>query len=235
MIYLSRKKVYEKQDPAKEAKKVYIFCEGSEREIEYFNYFKGLSTNINIIPIPPVNGKSDPAMLKNNAELLFFGDADDNILPTYKLSKDYKDEVWFVIDTDLWVEHGKIDRLENFCSEMNVDYKCWEIAQSNPCFELWLIYHIEAQKPTIEDVSKYTSFKEYAASKVPGGLDVRKIPVHLLDANSNSLANLLIEQGRPALYSTHMHILGQIIHSFVGEQLEKAKKMMHSASKLPAT
>ena len=67
MMYLSRNKIYNKVALAKDAKKIYIFCEGKEREVTYFKYFKGISTNIDIIPIPPVEGQSDPEKLKQNA------------------------------------------------------------------------------------------------------------------------------------------------------------------------
>ena len=74
MTYLSRNKVYEKIEPNKEAKKVYIICEGQEKEYRYFRYFKGFSSNIDIVPIPSENGQSDPIKLKEQAQLLFFGD-----------------------------------------------------------------------------------------------------------------------------------------------------------------
>ena len=73
MRYLSRNKIYEKVETKIDAKKVYIFCEGEETEVKYFKYFQGLSSNIDIIPIPNDNGKSDPLKLKENANLLFFG------------------------------------------------------------------------------------------------------------------------------------------------------------------
>ena len=52
MRYLSRNKIYEKVETKIDAKKVYIFCEGEETEVKYFKYFQGLSSNIDIIPIP---------------------------------------------------------------------------------------------------------------------------------------------------------------------------------------
>ena len=48
--YLTRNKLYQRKAPSREAKKVYIFCEG-DREVSYFNYFSGISSNIDIIPI----------------------------------------------------------------------------------------------------------------------------------------------------------------------------------------
>ncbi|WP_131536764.1 RloB family protein [Pedobacter nototheniae] len=230
MQYLSRKRIYQKQDPAKDAKKIYIFCEGAVREVAYLKYFKGLSSNIDIVPIPPFEDKSDPEKLKQYASLLFFGDNENGVLPTYKISKEFKDEIWFVIDTDLWEEHGKIDILRDFCSVQNSKHYCWQVAQSNPCFEIWLLYHLQAAKPTEDQVNKASSFKEYVASCVSGGVDVRKIPIHLEAAIKNSLTNFdLDKENKVGLFSTEMHNLGAIILSFVGEQLIKAEKMMVEA------
>lgn len=112
MRYLSRNKVYAKIETKKEAKKVYIFCEG-DKEVKYFKYFQGFSSNIDIKPIPNDNGKSDPTKLMENADYLFFGNADNEA--KYNLSVDYKDEVWFVIDTDQWNEGDKIKALKDYC------------------------------------------------------------------------------------------------------------------------
>ena len=40
MKYLSRNKVYKKIEQFKNAKKIYIFCEGEKKEIDYFKYFQ---------------------------------------------------------------------------------------------------------------------------------------------------------------------------------------------------
>jgi hypothetical protein len=62
MKYLSRNKIYEKVNSFKNAKKVYLFCEG-DKEVNYFKFFQGFASNIDIIPIPNDNGKSDPIKL----------------------------------------------------------------------------------------------------------------------------------------------------------------------------
>ena len=219
MRYLSRNKVYEKLEIAKDAKKVYIFCEGEDTEIEYFKYFQGFSSNIDILPIPNDNGKSDPIKLKENAELLFFGN--EITLPTYKLSREYKDEVWFVIDTDGWNEGNKIKELKDFCQDKDK----WNVVQSNPCFELWQYYHFNVEKPELENTAKYSSFKAYVNDQIKGGFDKRSMPIELESAINNSLINFEIENEQPKLYSTELHILGRVIHSFVKNQLDIAKEM----------
>ena len=122
--YLNRNNKYERKAPTREAKKVYIFCEG-DREVSYFNYFTGISSNIDIIPIGNEDGKSDPLKLKEQAGIFFQKNS---------LSADYRDEVWFVIDTDRWNENNKITQLKEFCTQKKTDKNSWEVSQSNPLF-----------------------------------------------------------------------------------------------------
>ena len=226
MNYLSRNKIYNKTEPSRDAMKIYIFCEGEVTEINYFKYFQGLSSQINIIPIPNENGKSDPLKLRDNAEVLFFGDA-YNTQPKYILNEDNKDEIWFVIDTDKWHEGRKIEQLREYCDTKNRKKKQWFVAQSNPCFEIWLYYHVFPNKPASNDVEKHSSFKEFVGKAIVGGFDSRKMPLVIEKANVYSKQNFEAESENPLLFSTDVFNLGTIIVSFVQEQLVKAKKMVY--------
>lgn len=223
MRYLSRNKLYEKAEPSVDAKKLYIFCEGQNTEIMYFKYFSGLSTSIDVIPIPNIEGKSDPTKLKENAMLVFQGDEDNP--PKFELSPEYKDEVWFVIDTDRWNEGDKINILKQFCEEKHCNENPWAVAQSNPSFELWLFYHFNSEKPLDSEIEKFNSFKEFVNSKIKGGFDNRTMPIELITAITNSKINFEYENDQPKVYSTEVHNLGEIIFSFVNTQLQKAKDM----------
>ena len=224
MRYLSRNKIYEKVETKIDAKKVYIFCEGEETEVKYFKYFQGLSSNIDIIPIPNDNGKSDPLKLKENANLLFFGNED--VLPQFELNKEYKDEVWFVIDTDRWNEGNKIELLKEFCYSQDESENLWNVVQSNPCFELWFYYHFHENMPDENEVDSFTSFKEFVNSQIKGGFDTRSMPIELTTAIENSTKNFNITSNQPDLFSTEVHNLGKVIISFVGKQLDKARQMV---------
>lgn len=224
MRYLSRNKVYEKIEVNKDAKKVYIFCEGEDKEVKYFKYFQGFSSNIDIIPIPNTNGQSDPLKLKENARLLFEGDGTN--VPKFKLSEEYKDEVWFVIDTDRWNERNKIEQLRDFCKLNNKDCNSWYIVQSNPCFELWLYYHIHNIKPSYDQVKTYASFKEFVNDTIKGGFDNRTMPFEISSAIENSRNNFQSEKSQPDLYSTEVHLLGMVILPFVESQLKLCRERM---------
>lgn len=213
--YLIRNKKYQRQAPTREAKKVYIFCEG-DREVSYFNYFTGISSNINIIPIGNEDGKSDPLKLKEQAEKHFQGTS---------LNADYRDEVWFVIDTDRWNENDKITQLKTFCAQNKTNNNSWEVTQSNPSFEVWLYYHFIEEKPNEEDVKACTTFKAFLNNKVKGGFDARKAPIHIKTAIENSLKHYdKDDKGQPILYTTEVHNLANSIYPFLKDTISEIVK-----------
>src|SRR5690606_6755981 len=152
MRYLLRSKHYKKNEPSKDAKKVYLVCEGSVNEVSYFKFFENFSSNLEIIPIPSEDGKSDPIKLMERAINLFVGNEENNIDPLYKINTKYGDQVWFIIDTDHWNNGGKIETLKSFCFSKNRSVKVWHVAQSNPCFEQWQYYHFFNEVPIHEKV-----------------------------------------------------------------------------------
>lgn len=111
---IQRRRIYEKALPSKDAQKIYVFCEGDDREKNYFDFFSGLSSNLEVIAITPYNHRSSPNNLMMRAEELFEGET-----PVYTLDYDQKDIIWFVVDTDEWEEQGLIKRLRTFCAEKN--------------------------------------------------------------------------------------------------------------------
>lgn len=208
--YLTKNKLYQRKAPSRDAKKVYIFCEG-DREVSYFNYFRGISSNIDIIPIGNEAGKSDPVKLK--------GQAIDYFQKTV-LSPDYHDEVWFVIDTDRWNENEKIAQLRDFSCKNKAEGNSWEVSQSNPSFEVWLYYHFIEDKPKEEEVRAYASFKEYLNHKIKGGFDARKAPIHIKTAIDNSLRQFeRDDKGQPIRYTTEVYCLAQSIYPFLKEMI----------------
>jgi hypothetical protein len=227
MKYLSRNKIYEKVEAFKNAKKVYLFCEG-DKEVKYFKFFQGFASNIDIIPIPNDNGKSDPIKLLQNSKTLFH--ENETVSPKYTLSKEFEDEVWFIIDTDRWNEGDKITILKTYIEERNKENKAWFVIQSNPSFEIWLYYHFHSDKPKLTDTSKFSSFKEYVNSKIKGGFDNRGMPLEIQKAAFIAEKNFEILNGQPDLFSTEVFNLAKQIIRFTKSQLEQCMEDMKSSS-----
>mgnify|MGYP002595392399 FL=1 len=215
--YLVRSRRYEREEPLRDSRKIYIYCEGNKREFDYFRFFCGLSSNVNIIPIPSKDGKTDPEKLMEAAQEEFGINSD--VSPKYTLDVSQHDNVWFVIDTDLW--GSKITDLRNFCKSQNagLDNETWYVSQSNPSFEIWLYYHKFSEKPVKNDVDKYSSIKEFVDAQIPGGFDSRKHPAMIEAAIQNAKATYEEENQVLKLYSTEVFKLGQVILPFVKDIL----------------
>ena len=228
---ITRRNNYTKQLPSRDARKLYIFCEGEGTEPAYFSFFKGLSTNLEIITIPPEHG-TDPVKLKDLASEKLKVEGAKYIMD-YSLA----DSVWFVIDTDSWKKEGKIDVLRNYCSDCNEEfqqkyteikpYSAWNVVQSNPCFEIWLYYHFYEQKPNADEVELFPSFKAFTNDRIHGGFDFQRDPARIKEAVKNSRENDTSEEdGSPALFSTEVYELAELILQFVAEHVDRLSRKM---------
>lgn len=123
--------------------------------------------------------------------------------------------VWFAIDTDDW--GSKIGELRKFCKLKNkdADSDVWNVAQSNPCFEIWLYYHFFDKEPSKGSVEQFSSLKNFVDAMIPGGFDSRKHPALLGTGICNASANYHEQNGMPVLFSTEVFKLGQEILPFV--------------------
>ena len=229
---ITRRKDYSKQLPSKDARKLYLFCEGEGTEPDYFAFFKGLSSNLEIITLPPENG-TDPLKLMELAKSKLL-EEDSHFIMDYRLN----DSVWFVIDTDTWENEGKITPLREFCAANNTSfpetltevkpYNAWNVVQSNPCFEIWLYYHFYKAAPKQTDIDAYPSFKAFVCGVINGGFNFQNDPVRVETAVENAKANIeRDEEGKLELFSTEVYELAEVIIPFVRQHLDRLKgKMM---------
>jgi len=114
--------------PKKNPKPKLIFvCEGANTEPRYLKALGALSSWA-IFDIKPIPAAGVPATIAQKAvDLEKSRDKEDSF------SK--HDEVWAVFDRD---EHPKFKESVNLCDASGV-----RLGISNPCFELWLILHLE--------------------------------------------------------------------------------------------
>jgi len=227
---IQRRRDYGKKNPSRDAHKIYIVCEGEVTEPNYFKFFEGMSSNLQVITIPPADG-TDPLKLLERAEQILIGKD-----RKYAVEYAHHDTVWFVIDTDTWETEGKITPLRKFCSTKNKSipkefdeiksYPAWNVAQSNPCFEIWLYYHLMETPPEDYDATK-EKFKTYLDRMLPGGFNYDRHPVFMEDAIRNAKANFKTNKDKKvSLFSTEMHLLGSEILGFVKRDLDKLKNKM---------
>lgn len=207
-----KNRLFERREPAREAKSIYIFCEGVKREYQYFQYFKEIDSRINIevYPLEPTDDNS-PVGLYNKATACIIK-TDENPNPKYELIEG-TDETWFVIDTDKWGD--KINHLKENCNL----HTNWNVAQSNPCFEVWLYYHFFEEIPSFEGYETSANWKPYLDNCIKGGFDSRRHPILINSAITNTEKNYLESNGFPIAGSTSVFRLANSIYYLVKEKI----------------
>lgn len=205
---------YRRKAPSKDAKKIYIFCEGKTREYDYFEFFQGLDSRISLI-VHPLDGSEN-----NTPEGLL------NIAMEKMKCCSFEriDEVWIVFDTDsdkYGSREPQINHLRIYCSKE----KRWHHAESNPCFELWLYYHFYPQKPNFENHQISSIWKTKLNEMVSGGFDSRKHSLMIADAIENAKSNYNInDNGRPNVGSTEVFKLAQSIYNILEKKIDRMRK-----------
>jgi hypothetical protein len=113
---------------------VVIAMEGAETEPRYFEEFKPsreAETQIKLVSNP--NHKSKPKEVFNRLAVAF---------RPYSIKRG--DEAWMVIDRDAWTDE---ELHEVYGAAQAAGF---QIAMSNPCFELWLYLHLRDAKPFMD-------------------------------------------------------------------------------------
>lgn len=126
-----KKRGYNKDDINKKTRDYSLFaiaCEGTEREPQYFRPFNGID-RIKVDIIENKVGKRNSAP---NGVLKRAQDYIDDV----GFSEEDGDSLWLVIDMDKW-PRGQLELLYDYCSH----YPNIHLVMSNPCFEVWLLYH----------------------------------------------------------------------------------------------
>lgn len=122
------RKQFIRRSGLRDAKLLVIASEGQKTEPKYFTDLKDAYTRSGLHVEVLERSQSASSPLHVLAHL-------NKFKTKYKLRRD--DELWMVIDVDRWPEHNLRDvagkcRDKGFC-----------LAVSNPCFELWLLLHLD--------------------------------------------------------------------------------------------
>jgi len=211
MILKNRR--FERRQPKRDARVFIIFCEGRKREPQYFAYFNEIDSRIRFEIIPPQEGRDEsPTGLYQNAAKMLLT-TPDNLTPEYPINE--QDEVWFVIDTDTWGE--KITTLRNECAA----HSNWQIAQSNPCFEVWLYYHFRSNFPEFEGIEISKKWKSYLNDDVQkGGFKSQKHPILIQTAIENAKANYTEKDNFPEIGTTQVFQLAERFYPYIKDEIE---------------
>ena len=222
---LLSKRSFERREPERDAKCVYIFCEGIT-EYDYFRFFDKLSEKIKVVVYPLDSEAEDntPTGLYNIA-CNCLKSSGENPNPKYELSDDV-DEVWIVFDKDVdrdLSREPKIVQARENCKNENqlLKREVWNIAESNPCFEVWLYFHFKNNKPDFEGIQISKKWKSFVDAISKSGFDPRKHPQLIGEAIINAETNYHETDRRPIVASTQVYRLGKSIYSLIKERMHR--------------
>lgn len=199
---------YQKKEPFRDAFYLVIVCEGSNREPEYFRFFDGLSSRVKVIPVESREGESAPAKLIANAL--------DKIEELGATSE--SDTLWFVIDTDRW--RAQVHHLREECEH----HPGWKVAQSNPCFEVWLYFHVKNTLPELHHIDRCNNWKPLVARIINGGFNPDFHPVAIETATENAKDNYTEDGYLPIPGSTQVWQLAEVLVPLIKKELEILKQ-----------
>lgn len=214
-------RLFKREAPNREAKSIYIFGEGAKREYQYFKYFREMDSRIKI-EIYELKDDEDnsPLGLLSIAQKCILV-TQDNPKPKYSFQEN--DEIWLVFDTDKDKGNSRktqIEQIRAYCEKT----PHWFIAQSNPCFEVWLYYHFQTKKPIFEGDEYCTDWKKLVNNSIAGGFDSRRHPIFIEKASENAEKIYTSSDGISSVGSTEVFRLSQSILPLLRTKIKKVLK-----------
>lgn len=132
---MRKRKTFERQEGVRSSRLVVIAAEGRDTENIYFETMKNYlhASDVHVEVLRRNSNESSPESVFKQVH---------KFMDEYNIEKD--DQLWIVVDKDKWAEK-MLASVAQRCIQNESLYFC----VSNPCFELWLLLHIE-------DISSYS-------------------------------------------------------------------------------
>lgn len=181
-----------------------IATEGTVTEPGYFRPFDGISrVKVDIIEDETEgNGGSSPRNVLKRVK---------DYIEKHQLNAEDGDSLWCVIDVDRWPQE-QIEELHAFSDQKDN----WHLVMSNPCIEIWLLYH------TLADLSDLGIKTARDAKRV---LDekakyyyVKYLPLLPEAVKNAKAADSNPESYMPGLLETKVYQLGQALYDRIGKR-----------------
>lgn len=196
-------RAYKKGEPHKDARLFIIVAEG-DREDAYFKFFNAQNQRIRIQIIPREEGRSAPN---------FFLERIQNHADSGGWSPKDNDSIWFVLDVDRW-SREVIETLRIQCEQNNN----WYIGISNPCFEVWLLFHFLNSLP--DNGESCSDLKQQLDSVSRGGFEINRLARLIRVASENASISDNNDNFYPDRMQTKLYLLAQQMLELLGNNWE---------------
>ncbi|MEO5728740.1 MAG: RloB family protein [Byssovorax sp.] len=180
---IPRRKLIDRSVQSRDARLYFLIVEGEKTEPSYFH---ALEAN-DLIP-------------RHRVKLHVFSPDGNASAPTYLIGKAEEvtrervtgadDEVWLVFDVDRQSGSNRVTQIIQ--SSKDASERGWDVAVSNPCFEVWLLLHVSDDLAGVTD--RGDSVEAALRSRL-GGYDKRRTPAQCLNAEALSRATISARLG----------------------------------------
>ncbi len=183
-----------------------IVAEGTKTEPNYFQPFDEIDRiKVQIIMPPEGDTSSAPTYIQERAQQYF---------KEYGLDDIDGDSLWCVIDVDRW-PIDMITSLGQFC----LNTKGCSLLVSNPCFEIWLLYHKLSDLTSIDCSSSHQVKVALSNMSAGGYCNFDYIPLMetaIINARAKD-SNPGLQHYMPELRETKVYLLAQAILDRIGK------------------
>lgn len=216
MILTNR--LFERREPDRTAKTIYIFCDGKVNEYKYFCYFAEKDSRLRII-VNELDAEEDnsPLGLLSIATSAF-DDSESERSSKYTFIDG--DEVWFVMDIDKDRDDSRGPQIREVIAACEKN-EGWNYAISNPCFEVWQYYHQHTDLPKIPEIGFCKNWKTHLNSAFKGGFDNRRHPIYIENATLHAKLIYKESDGLPELARTGVYRLGESILALMKGEIDR--------------
>jgi RloB-like protein len=200
---IKRTKLLDRQQDRRDAKLFIVATEGKETEKQYFRIFNSSRIKVEILATTE-DGKSSPEYVLERLDIF---------KERYDLDED--DMLWLVSDVDRW----GAKKLSSVCSQAR--QKGYNLAISNPCFEVWLTLHFEELNNQDRTCDNFKArLRTILGSYNGSNLDISAYQQNIENA-VNRAKNLhqISRQDWPPTLGTHVYRLVEILQQSLDKDL----------------
>jgi hypothetical protein len=177
---MRKKRGYQRETPQELVRDYTLFaiaCEGGKTEPQYFSVFQHASTRIKVDIIQDIEAEVENSNTNKSSPAWVLDRAIKYIEKEGLLEED---KLYFVIDRDRW-EFDQIKTLADYCEQ----HQNWNLVISNPCFEVWLYFHLKSDIVNSQS-DTCRKLKTEISSFTEGGYHPYKFIVYLQEAIKNA-------------------------------------------------
>ncbi|WP_310490079.1 RloB family protein [Chamaesiphon sp. VAR_69_metabat_338] len=192
---INRTKLLDRKHDRRDARLFIIATEGAVTEQQYFEMFDSSRIKVKVLPTGSDNQSAPDYVL----------DRLNSFTEEFDLHED--DMLWLVLDVDRWGD----EKLSFVCREAK--QKNYNLAISNPCFEVWLCIHFDDLDSEDKTCKQFKArLRKILGSYKSSNLDLPKYAPNLAEAVERAkILHPDLQQNWPPTIGTHVYRLVELL------------------------